>query len=802
MKLLQLKLENFRQYKNSTIEFREGMTAIVGQNGTGKTTLLEAVTFALYGKQRENLDSVRFYWAESGKRYSVTLQFELGGVIYEACRTHVDAYLHEVTGGKEVVRATGKTAVNHTSERLLGLTYEQFKNSFCAEQKELGFLQFDSSTARQDEVARMLGFDRLKDAEELARSRRKDLSIRISGMRSSLEPPEVLQHELDQARTDLKEANGRIQGLQNQRAEAARQMPEANIAREKAEAFLRLSAEMSEIAARADELKKSAANATDAFTVAQKDAQERETLQSAEAQFQQTDKQYQQSQKLREANREREKFELQRSGHLKDVQRLESQAKAIKAPDLAKVQSALADASAGEKSAADALRAAEQGWKDAQIQANSHLSASKALCLQLAKTLEKAKGMLAKGVCPECGQPVSVAMKQGVSERESELRKAESEESKAEAQVKVLAATPGEVVKAREQLDSSRKDLEVAQAKRQESLNLQAELDRIQNELELKRKQVKEVEDGLKLLPSTFDPERHEALAGKLDELKPSHDRFLALADADIRLQTARAQMENALRELDQQKTRYADLKAQRTSTGFATDKEAHESVDAFNELATRLQVMIANIQGAEQGKARAERDLERAMERAKLRLQKEEELKALDRQESMHELTAREMKSLREHLNASIRPDLTARASENLSLLTNGRYPVMELDKNFKPRLMDDEIEKAVISGGEEDVVALSLRLALSELIQEMSGHPMSLLVLDEVFGSLDAERRQSVLERLLALKSRFRQIFIISHIEEINQVADQCIYLTRDPATRSTIVADALPEQIPLEI
>jgi exonuclease SbcC len=134
----------------------------------------------------------------------------------------------------------------------------------------------------------------------------------------------------------------------------------------------------------------------------------------------------------------------------------------------------------------------------------------------------------------------------------------------------------------------------------------------------------------------------------------------------------------------------------------------------------------------------------------------------------------------------------LESRASENLALLTNGRYPVLELDEEFEPTILEDGIPKQVISGGEEDVVALALRLALSELIQERQGRPMSLMILDEVFGGLDADRRQAVLERLHAIKGRFNQILVISHIEEINQVADQCIFLTRDDESRSTMVGD----------
>ena len=52
----------------------------------------------------------------------------------------------------------------------------------------------------------------------------------------------------------------------------------------------------------------------------------------------------------------------------------------------------------------------------------------------------------------------------------------------------------------------------------------------------------------------------------------------------------------------------------------------------------------------------------------------------------------------------------------------------------------------KPVISGGEEDLANLVLRLAISQMIAERAGQPLSLLVLDEVFGSLDESRRQHV--------------------------------------------------------
>jgi exonuclease SbcC len=75
----------------------------------------------------------------------------------------------------------------------------------------------------------------------------------------------------------------------------------------------------------------------------------------------------------------------------------------------------------------------------------------------------------------------------------------------------------------------------------------------------------------------------------------------------------------------------------------------------------------------------------------------------------------------------------------------------------------------KHVISGGEEDLANLVLRVAISQMIAERAGQPLSLLILDEVFGSLDESRRANVMDLLHHLRDRFEQIVVITHIESI---------------------------------
>jgi DNA repair exonuclease SbcCD ATPase subunit len=62
-----------------------------------------------------------------------------------------------------------------------------------------------------------------------------------------------------------------------------------------------------------------------------------------------------------------------------------------------------------------------------------------------------------------------------------------------------------------------------------------------------------------------------------------------------------------------------------------------------------------------------------------------------------------------------------------------------------------------------------------LAKIIGAQAHHPPAFIVLDEVFGSLDQERRLNLLNTLNALAANeldgFRQLFVISHVDDIRQ-------------------------------
>ena len=109
---------------------------------------------------------------------------------------------------------------------------------------------------------------------------------------------------------------------------------------------------------------------------------------------------------------------------------------------------------------------------------------------------------------------------------------------------------------------------------------------------------------------------------------------------------------------------------------------------------------------------------------------------------------------------------------------------------------MIDEGEAKPVISGGEEDVAYLALRLAISQMIAERAGQPLSLLVLDEIFGSLDEERRAAVMDLLRSLADRFPQVVLITHIEAVREGFDRIIRVERDPARRVSVVREEVLE------
>jgi exonuclease SbcC len=173
----------------------------------------------------------------------------------------------------------------------------------------------------------------------------------------------------------------------------------------------------------------------------------------------------------------------------------------------------------------------------------------------------------------------------------------------------------------------------------------------------------------------------------------------------------------------------------------------------------------------------------------------RQETLAAREAERRLHEELDRAFNDIRARLNSELRPELSELATSFLRELIDSRTAEFELDERYEVTVLEDGVAKPVLSGGEEDLAYLVLRLAVSQMIAERSGQSFSLLVLDEVFGSLDETRRFNVLDLLRKLGDRFEQVILITHIETVRDGLDNVITVRYDPGTAASVIDQEQP-------
>ncbi|HXD47785.1 MAG TPA: SMC family ATPase, partial [Gemmatimonadaceae bacterium] len=222
MRLVRLRLCNFRQHIDTRIEFDSGITGIIGPNGSGKSTILEAIAWALYGMPaaRGTRDSIRSYRAAERAAVKVELEFELSGHHYRVARglTSADLYLD----GASAPIATSITGVSDLLRRRLGMSHDEFFNTYFTGQKELSVMAAMGPAERAQFLSRVLGYERLRTAQGLVRDRRKAILAEAMGLRSGMPDAETVNRALADAEARVAAASSGAVNAENVRAAARR----------------------------------------------------------------------------------------------------------------------------------------------------------------------------------------------------------------------------------------------------------------------------------------------------------------------------------------------------------------------------------------------------------------------------------------------------------------------------------------------------------------------------------------------------------------------------------------------------
>ena len=804
MKLRYLKLENYRSFPSAEIEFPPGLTAFVGPNGAGKSTLLEAVTWALFGKSRTDKEGIRSDFAPEKAPCRVEVEFEIQGVTYRAARelrgkgNVVHARL--TREGVEAPLAEGAGAVDEQATKLLGMDSATFFASVFSRQKQVDALTEISAGRREEAFRRMLGLDSLDEVVKRIRADARGLEDYLKGLQEKRRDPKELEAARDRCR-------GLLDGLKP-KIEKARQ---AGKSAEEAESAARKEFDrlhdLEQQHARLDKEKGRLEEGASKLAQSRKQLQaDLEGARAAKDKLEKLRPLLRELERVRERLRELDPLQakhLRREG-LREQKKGIAAALAEEKEGLAKLQKLLEPLEGvrrREQELARRVEAARKALAAAQKAAAGDAADVQAVLRQVEELdgrIARLKKLGGKGNCPLCLQKLGESYEEALAhvagergERAAALkeareaaRRADEEEKKRERE---LASLDREHREEKKRLDELLKTETRREAQDRSVRRGTADLEKVEGALA-----------GLADLK--FDPQEHERLKKREEELSPREKESGRLEESAGRIPGLERKIRDTLEEGEKAAAGIREQEGKIAALGFdaARMKKTKEGLDRARELREERQADRNRLEkegvAAAKDLENAEKDIAEEKRLGKLAADKERRKAELRLLEDI-------FGAFRQHLTDRIRPTLAAKAGALLARTTGGRYSQVELDDDYNVRVLDGGEMRPLkrFSGGETDLINLCLRIAISRIVAGRGAGRVNLLVLDEVFGSQDSQRKDDVLLGLRSLTGEFQQVLVITHDEYLKERMDSVISVSRPDGIRSVVAAGEQPPAIP---
>jgi exonuclease SbcC len=760
-------LRNYRVFEEELeLLLPPGLVGVYGPNGAGKSTLLESILWVLWGKARTGKEEITS--AGTHGECVAEMTFEHEGHVYLVRRTiaganaTVRAEAHcDGLGMAEGVRDTGRYV-----HSVLGMDDGAFRASVFAEQKQLDAFSSQSPADRRKLVLALLGVTPLDVARDKARADAREASSQHSRLRGMLP-------DTEEARVAAEDAEARASALEvvaveEEGASAAAQQS----ARSGQEVFERLDRARQE---------------HDVLLVEGKAA--RSEMDAANRQVGEL------SAELAElAGTEERLGPLEaETARLPELEQRVALVLAVSeaAQQLAAVPSAPAPPPPDETALASAERAA--------MAARSELGATQARHGSTAAELQQAREALAKSSslsededCPLCGQALGDAFAQVQAHRAAEVTAAADRATGAEqalAQSSVVAETALATLQRRAQEVAAAREAQAEWQQVNQRRTVAAgrlatavsALGETGGPLAAAPGGVPAPEDVMAVL----GPAQKALQAGRraADEASRLRGRLERRPQAELSLSQARERAVAAASLLEVLRAKVKSLGFEPAALAGAQQAWHGAEVAAHQADLGARAARLSAATAAAQAQAEARRWVEAQAQHARLA-----ELESA----SVHlGRTAELLNGFRNSVVASVGPRLAVQAAELFAELTDNEYDRLEVDpETYGLRICDNGIpyDLGRFSGSEVDLANLALRVAISEHVRFQAGGTVGLLVLDEVFGPLDEERRARMLLALERLRGRFRQILVVTHSIEIKEQLPHAIEVVKRRGRRAT--------------
>jgi exonuclease SbcC len=832
-----LSLTNFMCYRQAEVNFAGiHVACLAGANGAGKSALLDAVTWALWGKARARRDDELIRLGED--EMSVELTFDLGEQTYRVLRQRKagkrgSSLLDFQASDDGRWRSLAESTIRDTQDKIehvLRLDYDTFINSAFLRQGHADEFTVKTAAERKRVLGDILGLDRWAEYEERAKEKARSIQtemeaidLRLQEIEAELARRPEYEAELEKARKAVEELSAALQEAQAayQQVEAARaelrhaQAQSAELGERVAQAERDLAAlaeervsregrlaEYKELLSRAKEIKTGYAAYQQA--VEQERALGAKLQQSVELNERRVALEAQLTEARHALETEREviarripELEARLPNEALVAEYEEAQAQLTHLLQLSQSREAARD---------DLTHIAEE---QAALRARNE-----ALRVEMDALKEKIEQLERAGAeCPLCTQPLTEDHRlQLLAQFQAEGRDKGDTYRGNQAAAKALTEQAQALERQIAESDGLLSGLpalqrqEAALAERveqgrqaQEALGTaQAELAAVEQRLAGKD-YAREVQAGLaqvlaQAVDLGYDAATHEAARRAMAEGQP-------FAEQKVRLDAAQAGRKDeraALKRLE--------ATGQRLRKQMESDRARREELEKKSEeLEERLKdagAVEAELQRVRGEEAAARQRLgaaQQSLEACKgLERQREDKRKRRDElagEQSIYDelRTAFGVKGVPAMVIEAAVPEIEAEANRLLARMTGGRMHVRfdtqretlagEVRETLEIKIADElgTREYSLYSGGEAFRVNFAIRIALSRLLARRAGAQLQTLVIDEGFGTQDAQGRERLVEAINAIQDDFACVLVITHIDELKDAFPARIEVTK---------------------
>jgi exonuclease SbcC len=843
---IKITLTNFMPYRDvQSLDFSGIHTAsICGANGSGKSSIIDAMTWALWGETRARRDDdlihagqneceVDFEFAVAGQRYRVVRKHARPKRRTASGPTMLHLYIAADSGYKPIDGDT-MTQTERKLSGILHMDYDTFINSVYLRQGHAD--EFTTSTAakRRAVLASILQLERYEELAKRARetanrreTEKEQLSQSIAEINAELEQLPACEAALEHARAELAECEAAIKAQEATLADLRRQKETLEGRRAQLSQLEKSIQEREHTVTRVQEQVRQQQARIREYETA---LDQREQIVAGFARFAEareqndamnknlglvnrlTERKHILEQEISRKSQELVRRHAQAQGRVGELTKTAGMLPRLN-EDYQKVQRQLEDIGKREavlqqkKLSVQELLAAVQAMQSDRTRLEREMQ-------EIAEKLRMLRAQ--KGArCPLCGCELG---EDGIEHIESEY--ATQRQSKSEA---VKASQSESAVKQGELKRLAEQNGLDERALTQEKGRSQAMLGRLENEiaraeeagnlLGAEQAAVKEIEEHLTTLDFAATEREQvrqiDEAVMKLGYDRQKHEAVQRLYEEGRKYESPRQKLDEAERLISREREDLArsEVLAQELQAGMLSDAQKRQ------ELAREVTVLPAVTADL----ARAEADLKSMAARQKqaqetvggvrarleylhgLALKKKEREQTFNRAATEAQVYAELAEAFGKGVPALIietaLPEIENEANHLLARMTDNRMNVKfesqrETQKGDLIEALDIKIADELgtrnyelFSGGEAFRINFAIRIALSRLLARRAGAPLPTLIIDEGFGTQDAVGIEKLREAITAIQDDFEKILVITHIEELRDAFPARIDVVKTP-------------------